>query len=290
MKGIILAGGTGSRLYPITMGVSKQLVPVYDKPLVLYPLSVLMLSGISEVLVITTPSDTDQFVRLLGDGEQWGMKIRYAAQARPEGIAQAFLIGREFIGAEPCALVLGDNIFYGRGVRAELRRAAKMTEGATIFAYHMDNPGAYGVVEFGDDDRVVDIVEKPATPSSNFAVTGLYYYDGQASDLAATLRPSQRGELEITDLNRLYLARGQLRLVKLGRGVAWLDTGSPQALLQASQFVQTVQVRQGLQIACPEEIALDNGWITVSHVRDRAHSFRHSDYGRYLSNLVEGRR
>jgi len=290
VKGIILAGGTGTRLYPITMGVSKQLVPVYDKPLVFYPLSVLMLSGISEVLVITTPSDTDQFVRLLGDGEQWGMRIRYAAQARPEGIAQAFLIGREFIGGEPSALILGDNIFYGRGVRAELRRAATTTEGATIFAYHTDNPGAYGVVEFGDDDHVVDIVEKPATPRSNFAVTGLYYYDGQASDMAATLRPSPRGELEITDLNRLYLARGDLRLVKLGRGVAWLDTGSAGALLQASQFVQTVQVRQGLQIACPEEIALDNGWITANHVRDRAHSLRHSDYGRYLLNLVDGRR
>jgi glucose-1-phosphate thymidylyltransferase len=290
MKGILLAGGTGTRLFPVTRGVSKQLIPVYDKPLVYYPLSILMLAGIREVLVITTPREQPQFRHLLGDGSQWGMSLEYASQPRPEGIAQAFLIGREFVAGEPCALVLGDNIFYGHGIQGELRKAATLTRGATIFGYHTENPAAYGVLELDATERLVGIEEKPAVPKSNYAVTGLYFYDGQVSDLASTLRPSKRGELEVTDLNRLYLEQGLLEWVKLGRGTAWLDTGSPQALLQASQFVQTVQVRQGLQIACPEEIAFANEWISAGELEALASALVNTDYGNYLRGLLAGRR
>ncbi len=289
MKGIILAGGTGSRLFPITKAVSKQLVPVYDKPMIYYPLSVLMLAGIREVLVITTPQDQSAFQNLLGTGQQWGMEISYAPQPRPEGLAQAFLIGRDFVAGEPCALVLGDNIFYGHGLQGEVRAAAARTEGATIFGYHTNNPSAYGVAEFDDTGKVIGLEEKPAQPKSNFAVTGLYFYDHNVCELAASLAPSARGELEITDLNRLYLERDALHLVKLGRGVAWLDTGSAETMLQASQFVQTVQARQGLMIACPEEIAFGNDWITRTELEALAAGLKNTAYGDYLLGLTRAR-
>jgi glucose-1-phosphate thymidylyltransferase len=289
VKGIILAGGTGSRLFPITKAVSKQLVPVYDKPMIYYPLSVLMLAGIREVLVITTPQDQNAFQNLLGDGSQWGMSISYAPQPKPEGLAQAFLIGREFIAGEPCALVLGDNIFYGHGLQGEVRAAAARTEGATIFGYHTNNPSAYGVAEFDETGKVIGLEEKPAQPKSNFAVTGLYFYDHNVCELAASLAPSARGELEITDLNRLYLERDALHLVKLGRGVAWLDTGSAETMLQASQFVQTVQARQGLMIACPEEIAFGNDWITRAELEVLAGGLKNTAYGDYLLGLTRAK-
>lgn len=289
MKGIILAGGTGSRLFPITRAVSKQLVPIYDKPMIYYPLSVLMLAGLREVLIITTPQDEAAFRQLLGSGDQWGMHFEYAKQPRPEGIAQAFLIGREFIAGEPCALVLGDNVFFGHGLQARLRAAslrAAESSGATIFGYHSRNPGAYGVIELDAARRVVGLEEKPARPKSNYAVTGLYFYDQRVADLAATLTPSARGELEITDLNRLYLEQGALHVELFGRGVAWLDTGTPEAMLQASSFIQTVQTTQGLQIACPEEIAYQNGWLGATELAVLARSLRNTAYGAYLDNLL----
>jgi glucose-1-phosphate thymidylyltransferase len=288
-KGIILAGGAGTRLFPITKAVSKQLVPVYDKPMIYYPLSVLMLAQIREVLVITTPDDAPAFQHLLGDGSQWGIELSYAEQPKPEGLAQAFLIGKAFLNRQPSTLVLGDNIFFGQGFTDHVRAAAARDHGATIFGYHTHNPEAYGVAEFDAEGRVIGLEEKPAKPRSNYAVTGLYFYDHQASDLASELRPSARGELEITDLNRLYLGQNALRLERLGRGIAWLDTGTHDAMLAAATFVQTVQTRQGMQIACPEEIAFLAGWIDAEQVLKLAEPLRNSDYGRYLRHLVGDR-
>ena len=290
MKGIVLAGGTGSRLFPITRAVSKQLMPVYDKPLLYYPLSVLMLAGIREILVITTPQDAAAFQGLLGDGSQWGLKLEYVRQPSPDGLAQAFILGKTFLAGGPAALVLGDNIFFGNGLQAELRAAAELTSGALIFGYHTNDPTSYGVAEFNADGKVIGLEEKPTHPKSNYAVTGLYFYDAQVCDLAAQLKPSPRGELEITDLNRAYLERDQLELVRLGRGIAWLDTGSPSALLQASQFIQAVQMRQGLQICCPEEIAFRNGWLDDSGLQACIANLGKTEYAAYLEHLLlEGR-
>jgi glucose-1-phosphate thymidylyltransferase len=288
-RGIILAGGTGSRLHPATLVVSKQLMPVYDKPMVYYPLTTLMLAGIREVLVITTPDDAPLFHRLLKDGQQWGIDIRYAMQAKPAGIAQAFLIGRDFVRPDGVSLILGDNIFYGHGLSPMLQDAAAHTRGATLFSYHVRDPEAYGVVEF-DGDKPVSIEEKPAHPKSNYALTGLYFYDAQVVDIAASLKPSPRGELEITDVSRRYLEQGELRVEKLGRGVAWLDTGTHDALLQASDFISAVEQRQGLKIACPEEVAFSLGLIDAEQVLRLAEPLRKSGYGEYLTNLVEGKR
>jgi glucose-1-phosphate thymidylyltransferase len=285
-QGIILAGGSGTRLHPLTKGVSKQLMPVYDKPMIYYPLATLMLAGIRRVLVITTPHEQSAFVALLGDGSQWGLDLSYAVQPRPEGLAQAFVIGREFVGGRPCALVLGDNIFYGHGLSESLAAAARHATGATVFGYWVKNPEAYGVAEFDKEGRVIGLEEKPAKPKSHYAVTGLYFYDGNVSELAAGLTPSARGELEITDLNRLYLERGQLRLEKLGRGFAWLDTGTPDALLQAAHFVHTIEVRQGLQLACPEEISFRQGWIAPAQLERLASALSKTAYGQYLSSLL----
>jgi glucose-1-phosphate thymidylyltransferase len=285
-QGIILAGGTGTRLHPLTRGTSKQLMPVYDKPMIYYPLSTLMLAGIRRVLVITTPHEQSAFRALLNDGSQWGLDLEYAVQPSPDGLAQAFIIGRQFVDGRPCALVLGDNIFYGDGLSDMLTRTAALETGATVFGYWVKDPEAYGVAEFDAQDRVVGLEEKPSKPKSHYAVTGLYFYDGRVSDLASTLRPSARGELEITDLNRLYLARGELRLEKLGRGFAWLDTGTPEALLQAANFVHTIEVRQGLQLACPEEIAFRKGWITSERLLELAAALRKTAYGQYLMSLL----
>lgn len=285
-KGIILAGGSGTRLHPLTRAVSKQLMSIYDKPMVYYPLSTLMLAGIRDVLVITTPQDQRMFQTLLDDGHQWGMEIQYAVQPSPDGLAQAFLIGREFIAGDPCALVLGDNIFYGHGMQGLLEDTAAHDEGATVFGYWVKDPRSYGVAVFDREGRVVDIEEKPKTPRSHYAVAGLYFYDEHVVELASSLTPSARGELEITDLNRRYLELGKLRLVKFGRGVAWLDTGTPEALLQASNFIQTIQVRQGLQVACPEEIAFRKGWITVEKLRRLANPLAKTTYGQYLLDLA----
>jgi glucose-1-phosphate thymidylyltransferase len=285
-KGIILAGGSGTRLYPITKGVSKQLLPVYDKPMIYYPLSVLMLAGIREVLIINTPHEQALFQALLGDGSQWGMDIRYAVQPSPDGLAQAYLIGREFIGGKPSCLVLGDNIFHGHGLTDTLRRADARCDGATVFGCWVNDPERYGVAAFDDDGKVVDIAEKPQQPRSNYAVTGLYFYDGRASDYAAELKPSARGELEITDLNRRYLDDGALYLEQLGRGYAWLDTGTHQSLHEASNFIQTIQDRQGLQVCCPEEIAFGQGWIDAERLLALAGPLAKSGYGQYLLNLV----
>ena len=286
-RGIILAGGAGRRLYPITQAVSKQLLPVYDKPMIFYPLSVLMLAGIREVLIITTPDDRPAFERLLGTGEQWGVTLRYATQDAPRGLADAFRIGREFVANEPCALILGDNLFYGQGLEAMLQQATSHPEGATIFAYPVRNPTAFGVAEFDADGRVVSLEEKPTQPRSSYAVTGLYFYDGQVSDMARELQPSARGELEITDINRLYLEQGSLRALRFGRGFAWLDTGTHDALIQASCFVEAVQNRQGWKIACLEEVAFRKGYIGVDALREQA---RHmpNDYGRYLEQIAAG--
>jgi glucose-1-phosphate thymidylyltransferase len=286
-KGIILAGGSGTRLHPITRAVSKQLMPVYDKPMIYYPLSVLMLAGIREVLVITTPDDQGPFRKLLGDGSQWGLAIRYAVQASPDGLAQAFLIGREFIAGSPCALVLGDNIFYGHGLGGLFKKVAQRERGATVFGYFVQNPDAYGVAELDDAGRVTGLEEKPKAPKSNYAVTGLYFYDDKVVSLAESLKPSARGELEITDLNRLYLQRGELYLEKMGRGVAWLDTGTHDSLLQAAQFIQTIQARQGLMVSCPEEIAFAKGWIDVARLKELAGPLAKTAYGQYLLALAQ---
>ena len=286
-KGIILAGGAGTRLHPITQAVSKQLLPVYDKPMVYYPLSTLMLAGIRDVLLISTPHDLPRFEALLGDGAQWGITIQYAEQPAPEGIAQAFRIGADFIGGDPVALVLGDNIFYGRGFQELLVRASERTDGGTVFAYHVNDPERYGVVDFDDERRVRSIEEKPDDPASNYAVTGLYFYDNRVVDIAADLEPSDRGELEITDVNRRYLDTGDLHVELLGRGMAWLDTGTHASLLQAANFVQTIEERQGLRISCPEEIAWRKGWISVEAVARMGRAMDNNEYGQYLLNLVE---
>jgi glucose-1-phosphate thymidylyltransferase len=287
-KGIILAGGAGTRLYPLTQAVSKQLMPVYDKPMIYYPLCTLMLAGIRSVLIITTPHEQALFQNLLGDGSQWGMRLEYAVQPRPEGLAQAFLIGEDFIGGDPCALVLGDNIFYGHGLQGLLMEAAARTRGATIFGYYVQDPTQYGVAEFDATGRVVGLEEKPQQPRSHYAVAGLYFYDARVVELARGLKPSQRGELEITDLNRRYLEAGELRLEKLGRGVAWLDTGQPDALLQAANFIQTLQQRQGLRIACPEEIAFLKGWIAREQLIHAVEPLLKTEYGQYLRQLADG--
>ena len=290
-KGIILAGGSGTRLYPITRAISKQLLPVYDKPMIYYPLGVLMLAGIREILIINTPHEQPLFQQLLGDGSQWGLDIQYAVQPNPDGLAQAFTIGRKFINNEPCCLVLGDNIFYGHGLTETLRRADARNEGATVFGYYVSDPERYGVAELDSDGKVLDIEEKPTNPRSNYAVTGLYFYDGTVSDRAASLKPSARGELEITDLNRLYLAEGALHLQTLSRGSAWLDTGTHESLLQAASFIETIQTRQGLQVCCPEEIAWLSGWIDDDQLLRLARPLGKNGYGHYLESLLgRGRR
>jgi len=289
MKGIILAGGSGTRLYPVTQVISKQLLPVYDKPMIYYPLSTLMLAGVRDILLISTPQDTPRFEQLLGDGKQWGISIRYAVQAKPEGIAQAFLIGRDFIGRDPVALILGDNLFYGTDLAAKLARAAQKPDGATVFAYAVQDAHRYGVVEFDAQGRVTGIEEKPAKPKSRYAVTGLYFYDAGVADVAAKLKPSARGELEITDINRDYLKRGALDVAILGRGTAWLDTGTHESLLAASVFIETLEKRQGLKIACPEEIAFRRGYLTAAQIEVLARPLAGSSYGQYLLGLLSER-
>ena len=285
-KGIILAGGSGTRLYPITQAISKQLLPVYDKPMIYYPLGTLMLAGIREVLIINTPHEQPMFQRLLGDGSQWGMRLEYAAQPSPDGLAQAYLIGREFVAGQPSCLVLGDNIFYGHGLTELLQRANAREAGATVFGYWVRDPERYGVAEFDAGGRVVGLEEKPAQPRSSYAVTGLYFYDGRASDFAAGLKPSPRGELEITDLNRCYLRDGTLMLEKLGRGYAWLDTGTHESLVQASNYIETIENRQGLKVCCPEEIAYLNGWIDRAQLERLAAPLAKTGYGQYLLALA----
>ena len=285
-KGIILAGGAGTRLHPMTLGVSKQLLPVYDKPMIYYPLSVLMMAGIRDVLIITTPDDQAAFKRVLGDGSQWGIQLSYVVQPYPGGLAQAFILGREFIGQDSVALVLGDNIFYGRGFRSILAHAANQTSGATVFAYQVRDPERYGVVDFDADGKALHIEEKPKQPRSNYAVTGLYFYDNSVVDIAANLKPSPRGELEITDVNRVYLERGELKVEMLSRGFAWLDTGTPESLLQASNFMEAIASRQGLKVACLEEIALMQGFITEEHFIELANQNK-NDYCAYLKRVLE---
>jgi len=287
-KGIILAGGSGTRLYPVTRVVSKQLLPVYDKPMIFHPLSVLMLSGIREILVITTPHDAPAFEHLLGDGSDWGLELAYAQQPSPDGLAQALLIARDFLAGEPSCLVLGDNIFHGHGLTDVLRAASARERGATVFGYWVSEPERYGVVEFDEDGRAIGLEEKPTRPKSNYAVTGLYFYDGNAPDDAAQLTPSPRGELEITDLNQRYLDRGELMVERLGRGYAWLDTGTHESLLQAANFIETIEERQGLKVACPEEIAYQNGWITRDQLLALAEPLRKNGYGQYLIALADG--
>ena len=286
-KGIILAGGSGTRLYPITQAISKQLLPVYDKPMIYYPLSVLMLAGIREVLIINTPHEQALFQQLLGDGSQWGMRIEYAVQPSPDGLAQAYLIGREFLDGKPSCLVLGDNIFHGPGLTAMLKRADQRDHGATVFGYWVKDPERYGVAEFDAQGKVIGLEEKPERPRSNYAVTGLYFYDGRASDFAAQLQPSVRGELEITDLNRRYLDEGSLQLEQLGRGYAWLDTGTHQSLLEASNYIETIEARQGLRVCCPEEIAFYSGWIDAGQLTRLAQPLIKNGYGKYLMDLIE---
>ena len=286
-KGIILAGGSGSRLYPVTTSVSKQLLPVYDKPMIYYPLTTLMLAGIRDILLISTPQDTPRFKELLGDGSQWGLNLQYAVQPSPDGLAQAFIIGREFVGNGPSALILGDNIFYGQQFDGQLQTVSSRTHGSTVFAYHVNDPERYGVVEFDANRRAVSIVEKPLAPKSNYAVTGLYFYDNQVCDIAASITPSARGELEITDVNRIYLERGCLDVELMGRGMAWLDTGTHEALLDAGQFIATLEKRQGLKVACPEEIAYRKGYIDAAQLARLAQPLNKNAYGRYLLQILE---
>jgi glucose-1-phosphate thymidylyltransferase len=286
VKGIILAGGSGSRLYPVTRGVSKQLIPIYDKPMIYYPLSILMLAGIRDILVITAPEDAVNFKRLLGSGNQWGLRLSYAEQPKPEGLAQAFIIGKKFISRDRAALVLGDNIFWGHGLVEALRRAVSQKSGATVFAYRVTDPQRYGVVEIGARGKAVGLEEKPARPKSDLAVTGLYFYDNRVCDYASSLKPSRRGELEITDLNRTYLKKGKLHVVTLGRGIAWLDTGTHESMLQASEFVSTIQARQGLKVSCPEEIAFRLGYISRTRLLDLAKPMEKNAYGAYLRDLA----